>query len=77
MADPIEHDGEVRVTGDAAAGTVTLSVSLPGVEQGQFTLSMDAAAADRLAIGLALMSAKVKSARVELAEKLKQKAQLN
>ena len=77
MEDPIERDGEVQVTGDAAAGTVTLSVSLPGVEQGQFSLSMDAEADDKLAIGLALMSAKVKAARAELAEKLKQKAQLN
>lgn len=77
MENHVDQDGEVQVTGDAAAGTVTLSVSLAGVEQGQFSLSMDAAAADKLAIGLALMSAKIKQARAELVEKVQWNSQLN
>jgi hypothetical protein len=67
----------VQVTGDAAAGTVTLSVSLPGVEQGQFTLSMEYIAAIRLATGLVEMAHKIRHAREELVEKAKRKSQLN
>jgi hypothetical protein len=73
----IDQDGEIQVTGDAAAGTVTLAVNLPGVEQGKFTLSMEASAAEKLAMGLAVMANKVKQARLELAEEVRRKAKLN
>lgn len=68
---PIETDGEIRVTGDSAAGTVTLAVTLTTVDHGEFSLSMDCEAAERLAMGLGVMAGQVKHARIELAEKAK------
>lgn len=74
---PIETEGEVNVTGDAAAGTVTLSFNLSGLEQGKFELSMDYESAERLAITVSLMVEQVKRARTELAEKAKRNSLLN